>query len=137
MVLSFARCCYPIPGDPIVGVMSAGRGLVVHREGCRNVAEYRDKPDKWIPVEWSPEPGLEYPAAIRVQTANQRGVLASLAAVIADMGSNIENVSFDERDGSSTTITFTLSTQGRRHLAGMMRRIRRLPQVMKIQRARG
>ncbi|WP_018953987.1 bifunctional GTP diphosphokinase/guanosine-3',5'-bis pyrophosphate 3'-pyrophosphohydrolase [Thioalkalivibrio sulfidiphilus] len=137
MVLSFARCCYPIPGDPIVGVMSAGRGLVVHREGCRNVAEFRDKPDKWIPVEWSPEPGLEYPAAIRVQTANQRGVLASLAAVIADMGSNIENVSFDERDGSSTTITFTLSTQGRRHLAGMMRRIRRLPQVMKIQRARG
>jgi GTP pyrophosphokinase len=137
MVLSFARCCYPIPGDPIVGVMSAGRGLVIHREGCRNVAEFRDKPDKWIPVEWSPEPGLEYPAAIRVQTANQRGVLASLATVISDMGSNIENVSFDERDGASTTITFTLSTQGRRHLAGMMRRIRRLPEVMKIQRARG
>ena len=137
MVLSFARCCYPIPGDPIVGVMSAGRGLVNHREGCRNVAEFRDKPDKWIQVEWSPEQGMEYPAAIRVQTANQRGVLASLATVISDMGSNIENVSFDERDGATTTITFTLSTQDRRHLAGMMRRIRRLPEVMKIQRARG
>jgi len=137
MVLSFARCCYPIPGDPIVGVMSAGRGLVIHREGCRNVAEFRDKPDKWIQVEWSPEQGMEYPAAIRVQTANQRGVLASLATVISDMGSNIENVSFDERDGATTTITFTLSTQDRRHLAGMMRRIRRLPEVMKIQRARG
>jgi GTP diphosphokinase / guanosine-3',5'-bis(diphosphate) 3'-diphosphatase len=137
MVLSFARCCYPIPGDPIVGVMSTGRGLVIHRETCRNVAEFRDKPDKWIPVEWSPEPGAEYAAAIRVQTANQRGVLANLATVIADMGSNIENVSFDERDGATTTITFTLSTSSRRHLANMMRRIRRLPEVMKIQRARG
>jgi GTP diphosphokinase / guanosine-3',5'-bis(diphosphate) 3'-diphosphatase len=137
MVLSFARCCYPIPGDPIVGVMSTGRGLVVHRETCRNVAEFRDKPDKWISVEWSPEPGVEYAAAIRVQTANQRGVLASLATVIADMGSNIENVSFDERDGATTTITFTVSTQSRRHLANMMRRMRRLPEVMKIQRARG
>jgi GTP diphosphokinase / guanosine-3',5'-bis(diphosphate) 3'-diphosphatase len=137
MVLSFARCCYPIPGDPIVGVMSTGRGLVIHRETCRNVAEFRDKPDKWISVEWSPEPGVEYAAAIRVQTANQRGVLASLATVIADMGSNIENVSFDERDGATTTITFTVSTQSRRHLANMMRRMRRLPEVMKIQRARG
>jgi GTP diphosphokinase / guanosine-3',5'-bis(diphosphate) 3'-diphosphatase len=137
MVLSFARCCYPIPGDPIVGVISTGRGLVVHRETCRNVAEFRDKPDKWIPVEWSPESGVEYQAAIRVQTANQRGVLASLATVIADMGSNIENVSFDERDGATTTITFTLSTKDRRHLANMMRRMRRLTEVMRIQRARG
>ncbi|MDD3518933.1 MAG: bifunctional GTP diphosphokinase/guanosine-3',5'-bis pyrophosphate 3'-pyrophosphohydrolase [Chromatiales bacterium] len=137
MVLSFAKCCNPIPGDPVVGVPSAGRGLVIHREACRNVAEYRDKPDKWIAVEWTPEPGSEYPVAVRIQTANKRGALASIAAVIADLGSNIDNVSFDERDGTSTTITFTVSTQGRRHLAAMMRRLRRIPEVMKISRAKG
>ena len=136
MVLSFAKCCHPIPGDPIVGVMSAGRGLVIHRDKCRNVAEYRDRPDKWVPVAWSDEVDQEYAAAIRVQTANKRGVLASLAAVIADMGSNIENVSFDERDGQVSTITFTLSVRDRKHLADMMRRLRRVPEVLRISRAR-
>ncbi|MCG5534788.1 bifunctional GTP diphosphokinase/guanosine-3',5'-bis pyrophosphate 3'-pyrophosphohydrolase [Ectothiorhodospira mobilis] len=136
MVLSFAKCCHPIPGDPIVGVMSAGRGLVIHRDKCRNVAEYRDRPDKWVPVAWSDEVEQEYAAAIRVQTANKRGVLASLAAVIADMGSNIENVSFDERDGQVSTITFTLSVRDRKHLADMMRRLRRVPEVLRISRAR-
>ncbi|AHK80171.1 (p)ppGpp synthetase [Ectothiorhodospira haloalkaliphila] len=137
MVLSFAKCCHPIPGDPIVGVMSAGRGLVVHREQCRNVAEYRNKPDKWIPVAWSEDSTQEYAAAIRAQTANKRGVLANLASVIADMGSNIENVSFDERDGHASTITFTLSVRSRKHLADLMRRLRRVPEVLRISRARG
>ncbi|WP_006788008.1 bifunctional GTP diphosphokinase/guanosine-3',5'-bis pyrophosphate 3'-pyrophosphohydrolase [Thiorhodospira sibirica] len=137
MVLSFAKCCYPIPGDPVVGVTSAGRGFVVHREACRNISGYRDKPDKWIPLEWSDEHTSDYPTAIRVQTDNKPGVLANLAAVIADMGSNIENVSFDERDGNTTTITFTLSTLGRKHLAAMIRHLRLIPQVIKIHRARG
>ncbi|MCG5499884.1 bifunctional GTP diphosphokinase/guanosine-3',5'-bis pyrophosphate 3'-pyrophosphohydrolase [Ectothiorhodospira lacustris] len=137
MVLSFAKCCNPIPGDPIVGVMSTGRGLVVHREHCRNVADYRDKPDKWITVEWAPDGSQEYAASVRIQTANKRGVLASLAAGIADMGSNIEHVSFDERDGHATTITFTLSVRNRKHLADMMRRLRRIPEVLRIVRAKG
>ncbi|MCG5512368.1 bifunctional GTP diphosphokinase/guanosine-3',5'-bis pyrophosphate 3'-pyrophosphohydrolase [Ectothiorhodospira shaposhnikovii] len=137
MVLSFAKCCNPIPGDPIVGVMSTGRGLVVHREHCRNVADYRDKPDKWITVEWAPDGSQEYAASVRIQTANKRGVLASLAAGIADMGSNIEHVSFDERDGHATTITFTLSVRNRKHLADIMRRLRRIPEVLRIARARG
>lgn len=137
MVLSFAKCCCPIPGDPIVGVTSAGRGFVIHRESCRNVSNYRDKPDRWIPVEWGSEQATEYPTAILVQTDNKPGVLANLASVIADTGSNIENVSFDERDGNTTTITFLLSTKGRKHLADMIRRLRSIPEVIKIHRARG
>ena len=137
MVLSFARCCYPIPGDAIVGVMSAGRGLVVHRENCGNALENRHKPDKWIPLQWHPETQPEYNAAIRVQTANKRGVLANLAAVISDLGSNIENVSFDERDGHVSTITFTVSVRDRKHLADMMRRMRHVPEVLRINRSRG
>ncbi|HDP89475.1 MAG TPA: bifunctional GTP diphosphokinase/guanosine-3',5'-bis pyrophosphate 3'-pyrophosphohydrolase [Thioalkalivibrio sp.] len=137
MVVSFAKCCYPIPGDPIVGVMSTGRGMVIHREGCRNVAEFRGQPDKWVPLEWSAEVDREFPASVRVQSENQRGVLATLASKIASMDANIENVAFEERDSTTTTITFLLSVRDRRHLARIIRSIRNTPAVMKIWRMRG
>jgi guanosine-3',5'-bis(diphosphate) 3'-pyrophosphohydrolase len=137
MVVSFGKCCHPIPGDPIVGVMSAGRGLVIHRESCRNVSAHRDKPDKWIQVFWSAEPAGEFTTGIRVQSANQRGVLAALASKISDERSNIENVSFEERDGITTTIIFLLTVTSRRHLARIMRVIRSTPEVYRVQRTRG
>lgn len=137
MVMHFAKCCSPIPGDPIIGIMSAGRGMVVHREACRNVAEFRAKPDRWIPLQWAPETSDDYPATIRVQTANQRGVLATLAARIAAQGSNIENVSFEERDGTTTTITFTIGVKSRVHLARIIRTLKSVPEVIKIARTRG
>jgi len=137
MVVSFAKCCYPIPGDPIVGVMSTGRGMVIHREGCRNVAEFRGQPDKWVPLEWSADVDREFPASVRVQSENQRGVLATLASKIASMDANIENVSFEERDSTTTTITFLLSVRDRRHLARLIRSIRNSPAVMKVWRMRG
>ncbi|AOV18231.1 bifunctional GTP diphosphokinase/guanosine-3',5'-bis(diphosphate) 3'-diphosphatase [Acidihalobacter aeolianus] len=137
LVLTFAKCCYPLPGDPIAGVLSAGRGLVVHRETCRNVVEFRDKADRWMPLQWSDEPAGEYAAAIRVMVSNQRGMLAQMAARIAEMESNIENVSFEERDSMLTTMTFVLSVRDRRHLAHIMRRLRAIPEVSKIARVRG
>jgi GTP pyrophosphokinase len=88
-------------------------------------------------VQWSAEVADDYPAAIRVQTANQRGVLATLAARIAEFGANIENVSFEERDGTTTTITFILSVKGRHQLARIMRSMRTVPEVIKITRTRG
>jgi GTP pyrophosphokinase len=137
MVVNFGKCCHPIPGDPIVGVMSAGRGLVIHRESCRNVSAHRDKPGKWIQVFWAAEPTGEFTTGIKVQSANQRGVLAVLASKISDEGSNIENVSFQERDGISTTIIFVLSVTSRRQLAHIIRIIRSTPEVYRVQRARG
>jgi GTP pyrophosphokinase len=137
MVVRFGKCCHPIPGDPIIGVMSAGRGLVIHRESCRNVAAHRDKPDKWIQVFWSLKPVGEFTTGIRVQSANQRGVLAALASKISDEGSNIENVSFEERDGITSTIIFLLTVNSRQHLARIMRIIRSTPEVYRVQRAKG
>lgn len=137
LVLTFAKCCYPLPGDPIAGVLSAGRGLVVHRETCRNVLEFRAKPDRWMPLQWSDEPSGEFAAAIRVMVSNQRGMLAQIAARIAETDSNIENVSFEERDSMLTTMTFVLSVRDRRHLARVMRRLRAVPAVNKITRVRG
>jgi len=136
MVVSFAKCCRPIPGDPIVGFVSAGRGVVIHRDDCKNVADFRNRPEKWIDVEWEPDVMGDFVSELRLEVANQRGALAMVAAAIADTGSNIENVEIEERDGMTTTMTFSVAVHGRRHLARVMRRIRSISLVMRIVRAK-
>ncbi len=136
MVVHFARCCRPIPGDNIVGFISAGRGLVIHTETCKNLADYRSRPDKWIDVQWQPDIDGEFVAEVRIDVTNQKGVLATIAAEISELESNIENVSIEERDGLDTALNFTLTVRDRRHLARVMRCIRKLPAVMRISRTK-
>jgi RelA/SpoT family (p)ppGpp synthetase len=136
MVVHFARCCRPIPGDKIVGFISSGRGLVIHTESCKNLSELRSRPDKWIDVEWQSGIEGEFSAEIRVDVTNQKGVLATLAAEISETGSNIENVSIEERGGLDTALNFTITVKDRQHLARVMRCIRQLPNVMRISRSK-
>ena len=136
MVLTYAKCCHPIPGDRIVGFVSAGRGIVIHGASCKNIAEYRHHPEKLIDVQWEAKPEGEYTAEIRVEVANQRGVLATIAAAIAEMGSNIENVDIEERDGMTSSLIFTITVHDRVHLARLMRRIRSIQLVMRIYRTK-
>ena len=136
MVVHFARCCRPIPGDAIVGFISSGRGLVIHTETCKNLTDFRRRPEKWIDVEWQPGIKGEFPAEIRVDVSNQKGVLATIAAEISETGSNIENVSIEERDGLDTSMNFTVAVHDRAHLARVMRCIRKLPAVMRITRSK-
>jgi len=136
MVVSYAKCCHPIPGDPIIGFVSAGRGIVIHTETCKNVAEFRSRPEKWIDVQWEPGVTGEFPVEMRVEVANQRGVLASVAAVIAEQGANVENVGIEEHDGMYTAINFLIAVRDRKHLANIMRRIRSLPVVVRIARVK-
>ena len=136
-LVNFARCCYPIPGDNIVGYTTAGRGIVIHRSGCPNVTEQRNNPEKWISVQWENDPELEFTASIRVDVANKRGVLAIVATEVADMESNIENVQIEERDGLAVALNMVITARDRRHLAAIMRQIRRLKPVMKITRNQG
>jgi RelA/SpoT family (p)ppGpp synthetase len=136
-VVNYAKCCHPIPGDPILGFVSADRGIVIHAEGCKNVAEFRKYPEKWIDVEWEKEIEGEFPVELRVEVANQRGVLATVAATIADEGANIENVGIEDRDGTYSTMTFTVTVRDRKHLAEIIRRIRANKQVLRILRIKG
>ena len=136
MVVTFAKCCRPIPGDPILGFVSTGRGIVVHTESCKNVAEYRKKPDKWIDVRWEPSASGEFPVDIKLEVVNQRGVLATVAATIADLGSNIDNVSIEDKDGRYSTMTFTIEVNNRQHLANIMRRLRSIDLVARINRVK-
>ncbi len=137
MVLHYGKCCYPIPGDPIVGVMSAGRGLVIHRGNCRNTIGARKHPDRWVQVLWADQIPGEFTVVIRVTAPNQRGVLATLAAKISDQNSNIENVALEERDGSTTSMKFHISVKDRKHLAHIMRMMRNTPNVYRVSRIRG
>jgi GTP pyrophosphokinase len=137
VAVQLAKCCHPIPGDPIIGFIKSDQGLVIHTHDCPSIKHYRDDPDKWLDVEW--EPGLTkmFDVNIKLIVLNERGVLAKLAAAIADEGSNIDNVAMEEEDGSQyTTIFFTLQVEQRMHLARIMRGLRRLPEVVRIMRVK-
>ena len=131
MVVSFAKCCRPVPGDAIAGFVSSGKGIVIHQRSCPNMAE-RNKEDRQLSVQWSDHVEGEYLAYMRVQVANQRGVLATLATTIANTASNIEHVNVTEKDGRISTIEFVVTVSDRIHLARIMKRLRRLPVVNRI-----
>ncbi len=137
VVVNYARCCRPIPGDPILGFLTAGRGIVVHTESCHNVVKYRKHPEQWIDVHW--EQGIKgvFPVGLRVEVKNQRGVLAMVAAAISELDANIDTVSIEERDGLSTAMDFTVEVRDRVHLAQIMRRIRSQETVIRIIRIKG
>jgi len=138
MAVQFAKCCRPIPGDPIVGFIKKDQGLLIHTHDCPSIANYRADPDKWLDVEWDPETKKMFDVNIKLVVANQRGVLAKVAAEIAEEGSNIDNVAMEEEDGSSyTTMHFTLQVENRMQLARVMRGLRKIPEVVRIARVKG
>ncbi|MFA7488056.1 MAG: bifunctional (p)ppGpp synthetase/guanosine-3',5'-bis(diphosphate) 3'-pyrophosphohydrolase, partial [Lysobacteraceae bacterium] len=106
-VLSFPTCCLPVPGDDIIGFMSTGKGIVVHRADCPNVPELRKSPERWVPIGWSREVSGDFRSAIRVEVENKPGVLAGVAAAIAETEANIDNVEYQERDLRSAVIVFS------------------------------
>ncbi|HEX4911570.1 MAG TPA: bifunctional GTP diphosphokinase/guanosine-3',5'-bis pyrophosphate 3'-pyrophosphohydrolase [Permianibacter sp.] len=132
MLVSYARCCCPIPGDPIIGVLSAGRGITVHMFSCHNTAEFISKPGKTVPLQWEKDVKGEFAVELEVDVINQRGVLAQLTSTIADEEANIVNLEIDPRDGSYNTIVFMVQVRGRLHLANIMRRLRAMSEVNRI-----
>ena len=134
MVVSYAKCCYPIPGDDIMGYLSAGRGVVVHRQDCRNLINFRKHPEKWINVSWEDGIEREFSSHIEVEAINKTGVLAEVAATIADGGSNIEEVSVSDRQDGSTDLSFTVNVRDRTHLANIMRSVKNMHNVIRVSR---
>ncbi|UXZ53996.1 RelA/SpoT family protein [Halomonas sp. 7T] len=134
MVINFARCCHPLPGDPVVGHLSVGKGLVVHRSECRNLADLKNDPEKLFALEWSETIDDDFPVALRIEIESRRGLVAELAGLVTDADANIERIGIEERDARLSTINLTLSVKGRVHLARIIKRIRNLPNVGKITR---
>ncbi|WP_312347072.1 bifunctional (p)ppGpp synthetase/guanosine-3',5'-bis(diphosphate) 3'-pyrophosphohydrolase, partial [Stenotrophomonas acidaminiphila] len=128
-VVSFAGCCQPIPGDEIMGYHTAGKGIVVHRMDCPNLAELRKSPERWVPIGWDSSVVGDYDTALVVEVENGTGVLAQLAAAIAQSQSNIERVDYLDRDFNAAVLCFNIQVRDRTHLAEVMRRLRRLSVV--------
>ena len=134
MVVSYAKCCYPLPGDAVMGYLTAGRGVVIHRNGCGNLSNFRKQPEKWIAVSWEKEIDRDFNCQIQCETRNRTGVLAEVAATIADCGSNIEQVEVISRHDDCSILTFLLQVKDRTHLAQIMRNVRKMPNVMRVSR---
>ena len=137
MAVQFAKCCKPIPGDPIIGMISKGQGMIIHTHDCPLIGKTRPDPDRLLDVQWDQETRKAFEVSIKLVVANQRGVLAKVAAEISSAGSNIQNVAVDPEDGGSyTTMHFTLQVSNRLHLAQIMRGLRGIPEVIRISRVK-
>jgi GTP diphosphokinase / guanosine-3',5'-bis(diphosphate) 3'-diphosphatase len=134
MVVSYARCCHPLPGDDIMGYMSSGRGIVIHRNVCGNLSQYSKQPNKWIPMHWAANLERDFAAEIRVEAEHKPGVLAEVAARISSTGSNIEQVSVDETEEDFVELRFTILVKDRINLAKVLRKIRNMGNVRRVAR---
>ncbi len=136
LMINYARCCRPIPGDPIIGHISAGKGLVIHQDTCRNIAELRNNPEKISQVSWAPNVTGEFLVDVRVEVESGRGIIASLATRITEQGANIEQINVNERDAHNSVINLCIGVKNRIHLANILRRIRIMHSVIKISRSK-
>jgi GTP pyrophosphokinase len=132
--VSYARCCFPIPNDPIMAYVTSGHGIVIHREACGNLKNYNKQPDKWLSVTWQPAPGKLFSTEINVQVQSRIGILAEVASEIAATQTSIEKVTIVERDGGVSTEIFELVVADRLQLAQVIKRLRKMPDVVKVSR---
>ncbi len=135
LVVSYARCCRPLPGDDIMGHLSAGRGVVIHRHKCRNMAtEMRSNPDKCVPLRWAEKVDREFICQLRIALVNRRGMLAEIAREATESEASIDNVQIEEKGSHHGVMQLGLVVRDRIHLARVIKRIRVLPGVDKVTR---
>jgi len=137
MVVKLAKCCRPIPGDAIIGFFNPGKGIVVHQHDCHNHALIKKKQNNWLDVQWGHDATGDFATEIRIEILNQRGALATIAATISDLDSNIENVTVVDQDARVCVDSIILTARNRVHLARIMRRLKELSIVLKITRVKG
>ncbi|MDR2165285.1 MAG: bifunctional (p)ppGpp synthetase/guanosine-3',5'-bis(diphosphate) 3'-pyrophosphohydrolase [Zoogloeaceae bacterium] len=141
MSVQLAKCCQPIPGDPIIGSIMRGQGLVVHTHDCPSIRKFRSRrPNKWIDVAWAPSPGSLFEVRIDVRVKSIRGILGQVASAISEAGANIERFTMDPDPDRGTVqmhqMHLSIMVSSRTHLARIMQRLRLLPEVVSIHRAR-
>ena len=135
MAIDLADCCHPIPGDPILGYIDKDKGLIIHTHECNEIKKIKVDPEKWVDVEWEPNPDRLFKVKLDILVSNERGVLAKIASVIAEMESNIDKLTTEESDGGGfTSINFLIEVKSRIHLADIIRNIRKIEQVSRITR---
>ncbi|SIS87083.1 RelA/SpoT family protein [Neptunomonas antarctica] len=134
LVVQYGKCCHPISGDQIIGRVSSGRGLVVHRTECRNIRYMRDDPEKCIYLEWSDVTDDEFTVMLKLEVASHRGVIASLATAVSATGANILRIDMGEKEGQLATVDMEIAVTDRIHLARAIKKLRALLAVTRVTR---
>lgn len=136
MLVTYGKCCHPIPGDPIVAYISSGKGLMVHQNGCRNINGREKELGKFFPVKWDNEIDNEFNAMLRIEIINHQGVLAKLTSVISQCESNIRSLNSEEKDSNLYVVTMEITCRDRIHIANIIRKIKIIPDVQRVIRPR-
>jgi RelA/SpoT family (p)ppGpp synthetase len=134
LLVTYSRCCRPIPGDAIIAFLSAGRGVIIHREVCGNVEDYHKHPEKWQPVVWQENLHRYFSSEVSVEAVNKVGMLAAVSSAVAGTHTNIGHATVEQRDGDVTLFTLEVEVKDREHLARIVRTIRHMPEVIRVKR---
>ncbi|HCS26217.1 MAG TPA: guanosine-3',5'-bis(diphosphate) 3'-diphosphatase [Spongiibacteraceae bacterium] len=135
-LVNFAKCCYPIPGDPIIGLLSSEKGVVVHTDNCHNSIDMRSRPEKVVPLSWAEEINHDFTVEIKVELTKQRGIIAVLATRVNGADASIEKISVEDDTSKITCVHLLIGVRSRVHLANIMRRIRHIPAALRVTRVR-
>ncbi len=129
-----AKCCFPIPGDGLVGFVTRGRGVSIHRKDCPNLDRLAVEDARIVDVEWKIEDGSTSPARLFIETVDKPGMLASLSAIISSVEVNISHLEASSTEDKKAHITFILEVQDKNQLTGLTLRIAQLEGVLRVSR---
>ena len=134
LLITYANCCHPIPGDRIIGVTTSGKGLVVHQSNCKNSKGIMRHPDNYFHLNWSASTRGKFQVVINVEATNKPGVLATVSNIIAEHNSNINSLTVEQKHSNISSMSFTIEVNDRKHLADIMRQLHTEQGVIKISR---
>ncbi|OBY49576.1 bifunctional GTP diphosphokinase/guanosine-3',5'-bis pyrophosphate 3'-pyrophosphohydrolase [Aggregatibacter aphrophilus] len=135
LLTTFAQCCHPVPGDPIIAYASPGKGLVIHHELCSNLKNRKDDPKHYMSVDWEKsDTQIEFETELRIEMINQQGTLPHLMSTISSMDSNIQSIWTEEQEGRLYQIIVLLTVKDIKHLANIIRKIKQMPELIHIER---
>lgn len=136
LVVQYAKCCRPIPGDPIIGHISAGRGIVVHTDNCKNMAALLENPEELMEVRWEAKVDQEFSVELRLELEHDRGAIATVASTVTAVNANIERINMMEKDAHLGIVNLVISVRDRVHLANVIKRLRTIKGINRIVRVR-
>ncbi|QLB13554.1 guanosine-3',5'-bis(diphosphate) 3'-pyrophosphohydrolase [Bisgaardia hudsonensis] len=135
LLMTFAQCCHPIPGDPIIAYASPGKGLVVHHECCANVKDRQEHSERYMSVQWeNADTKVDFETELRIEILNKQDSLSYLMSSISSLGSNIHSIWTEEQDGRLYQVVVLLTAKDTQHLANIIRKIKTISGFVSVTR---
>jgi len=132
ILIKFGKCCQPVPGDSVIGYITRGFGVTIHRTNCINAL--RMNPERQIEVEWNQEANETYPVKIRIISYDRVGLLADVVSNISKFGANILNATSETRENTMVDTFFTIGVEDTSHLEKILSAVRKVKRVQDVKR---